>query len=86
MDSCEVAVTDVVERRSNLSSAQNNAILREYPDVLDITQMSDILGVSTKTGYALLRSGLIAYLKIGRSYRIPKVKLLDYLNSAKTCN
>ena len=56
-------------------------MLTDYPDVLDIQQMSQALGVSTKTSYQLLRSGAISYLKIGRSYRVPKVKLLAYLQA-----
>ena len=30
-------------------------MLRDYPDVLNIDQMCEILSVSTKTGYALLK-------------------------------
>ena len=54
-------------------------MLREYPDVLDIHQMSELLGISTKTGYKLLREGKIFALKVGRIYRIPKVHILTYL-------
>ena len=55
-----------------------SVMLREYPDVMNIEQMSQALGVSTKTGYGLLKSGKVACLKVGRAYRIPKVHLLDY--------
>jgi excisionase family DNA binding protein len=54
-------------------------MLKRYPDVLDIKQMSEILGVSTKTGYALLQKNKIESLKVGRAYRIPKPFLLTYL-------
>ena len=56
-----------------------SVMLREYPDVMNIEQMSQALGVSTKTGYGLLKSGEVACLKVGRAYRIPKVQLLDYM-------
>lgn len=52
---------------------------RVYPDVMDIGQMCEALGVSTKTGYKLLKDGKIEYLKIGRAYRIPKAHILRYL-------
>ena len=45
-------------------------MLKDYPDVMDIGQMCEALGVSTKTGYKLLKDGKIEYLKIGRAYRI----------------
>ena len=54
-------------------------MLRDYPDVLNIEQMCDILSVSTKTGYTLLKKGKVQHLKVGRSYRIPKALLLTYL-------
>ena len=41
--------------------------------------MCEALGVSTKTGYKLLKDGKIEYLKIGRAYRIPKAHILRYL-------
>jgi len=54
-------------------------MLKEYPDVLDINQMCEILGVSTKTGYKILKAGKINSLKIGRTYRIPKVHIISFL-------
>ena len=39
-------------------------MLKEYPDVMDIEQMCEALGISTKTGYKLLKDGKIEYLKI----------------------
>ena len=62
----------------------NNTTLKNYPDVMDINQVSRFLGVSTKTGYAIVRSGKIAYLKVGRSYRIPKSSLKRYMKTANT--
>lgn len=54
-------------------------MLKEYPDVMNIEQMCEALGISTKTGYKLLKDGKIEYLKIGRAYRIPKAHILHYL-------
>ena len=54
-------------------------MLQGYPDVLNIEQMCEILKISTKTGYRLLKDGQIQNLKIGRSYRIPKAHLEAYL-------
>ena len=54
-------------------------MLREYPDLMNIEQLSKALGVSTKTGYRLIREGKITAMKVGRSYRIPKIHLLTYM-------
>ena len=55
------------------------SVLKDYPDVLTVEEMSQALGVSTKTGYRLIRENKIEHLKVGRSYRIPKTHLLSYM-------
>ncbi|MBR3556740.1 MAG: helix-turn-helix domain-containing protein [Oscillospiraceae bacterium] len=54
-------------------------MFREFPDVMDLKEVCKILGVSTKTGYKLIASGQLHALKVGRSYRVPKVYLFTYL-------
>ncbi len=54
-------------------------MLRSYPDVLDIKDIADILRISTKTTYKLLKNEDIKHIKIGPAYRVPKVYMLDYL-------
>ena len=54
-------------------------ILREYPDILTFPEMCRALGISSKTGYGLLRKNQIEHIKVGRAYKIPKAHLLSYL-------
>ena len=54
-------------------------MLQEYPDVMNIEQVSEVLGVSTKAVYGLIKEGHLSVLKIGRTYRIPKIRLVAYL-------
>ena len=56
-----------------------SSVFRDYPDVLDVKQVSLLLGVSTKTIYRLLRDGTIVSLKVGREFRIPKVTVMKYV-------
>ena len=57
-----------------------NLLFCDYPDVVNIKQMCEMLGgIGQKTGYRLLRSGQIKYFAIGRTYRIPKIHVIDYL-------
>ena len=61
---------------------RKNAIrfmLNDYPDVMSIDEMCRALSIGKKTGYKLLQTGQIRFLKIGRAYRIPKINLLEYL-------
>jgi excisionase family DNA binding protein len=55
------------------------ATFKDYPDVLDVKQVSQLLAVSTKTVYRLLRSGTLDSLKVGREFRIPKVNVMKYV-------
>ena len=53
-----------------------------YPDVVDVEQMSEMLGISKKTGYRLLKEDKIAHFKIGRTYKIPKINILQFIKAA----
>ena len=55
------------------------SILKDYSDILTVEEMSKALGISTKTGYRLLRDNKIEHLRLGRTYRIPKAHLLIYM-------
>ena len=48
-------------------------------DVMNVKQVSVILGVSTKTVYKQIKDGNLQCIKVGREFRIPKVILLNYI-------
>lgn len=56
-----------------------NPFFNEYPDVLTTKDVQTILGISNKTLLKLLHTEKIKYIKIGRTFRIPKLYLLQYL-------
>ena len=52
----------------------------EYPDVVNVEQLSEMLGgVSAKTVYRLLKKGEIQSKYIGKRYLIPKLYVIDYI-------
>ena len=53
-------------------------VFKEYPDVMDVKQVSALLGVSTKTVYKLIRDGSLSSMKVGREFRVPKVSIMQY--------
>ena len=55
------------------------SVFKQYPDVLDVPQVAEAIGISTKQVYRLLNSGALNSLKIGRTFKVPKVYLLHYL-------
>jgi lactate dehydrogenase-like 2-hydroxyacid dehydrogenase len=56
-------------------------IIRDFPDVLNVSDVSAILRSSTKLTYKLLNEGKLKSLKSGRSFIIPKHYLLQYLDA-----
>ena len=56
-------------------------VFQEYPDVLNVKQVSKLLGVSTKTVYKLINDGTLSCLKVGREFRILKVTVMNYMRA-----
>ena len=55
-------------------------LFAEYPDVVSVRQMCIMLGgISMKTAYKLLGNGEIHHLKIGKSFKTPKICVIEYL-------
>ena len=54
-------------------------IFANNPDVLTVEDLSKMLGISTKTTYKLLKEKKIKSITIGRTYKIPKISVLEYL-------
>ena len=56
--------------------------LADYPDALTVDEVIAILRVSRKTVYELIKDGHIKAVKVGRSHRIVKQNLIEFLNPA----
>ncbi len=55
------------------------AIFEEYPNMLTVEEMCEILNVARETGYRMVRRGDFEVLKLGRIIRIPKNQVLNYI-------
>ena len=51
----------------------------DYPDIVNVAQLQEMLGISRHLAYDLINDGSIHGLKIGNSFRIPKASVIDYL-------
>lgn len=54
-------------------------MLTEYPDLLTAEQVGAILGVSRQYVYGMINDGYIFGIKIGKCYRVSKIRLIEYL-------
>ena len=60
--------------------------LKNYPMALNVKEVSEILRISTKLVYRLIKNGTILSVKIGRENRIPKTELIAYMRGFGTHN
>jgi len=54
----------------------------EYPDLMTVEKMQAALGVGRSTAYKLLRENAIRHFNIGKTIKIPKRYLIDFIESA----
>ncbi len=50
-----------------------------FPDVVSVEQMCEMLHVSSKIGYRLLKTNAIKHFKIGKTYKIAKLHIFEYM-------
>ena len=67
--------TDIKENQSD----KYDAMFAEYPDVVDVQTLMQMLNVGQVLAYRLVKSGEIRSRKVGREYKIPKVNVISYL-------
>jgi len=53
-----------------------------YPDVVDIKLLCEMLMVGRNTAYDLVNSNTLPYKRIGRQIRISKKAIIEYLEMA----
>lgn len=51
----------------------------EYPDIVNIRQLREMLGISRQLAYNLINNGELQAIKIGNSFKIPKVSVINYV-------
>ena len=52
-----------------------------YPDLLNIMQLKEMLGIGINLAYRLVRNKNIESVKVGREYKIPKRNVICYLTN-----
>ena len=53
----------------------------EYPDIITVDQLMEILHIGKNAAYRLLQNGDIKTIRIGRRYIIPKKSIIAYILS-----
>lgn len=58
-------------------------MFKEFPDILTISQVAQALGIGKKAAYALVNQEKIGALRLGRTIKVPKFCLEEYIKTAR---
>ncbi|MBQ2823761.1 MAG: helix-turn-helix domain-containing protein [Oscillospiraceae bacterium] len=80
----EKETTKRTVKEKNISITEAYEIMfKDYPDVVNIKELSEMLGICSKKAYELVHSGAIPVLPCSKCYKIAKLDVIGYmLNSA----
>lgn len=53
-----------------------------YPDVVSVDELTKMLGIGKNTAYKLINDKVIKSVQIGRQHKIPKIYIIEYLQTA----
>ena len=63
------------------------SMFENYPDVVEVEDLRKMLGgISRKLAYRLLDDDEIRSVKVGRTYKIPKACVIEYLLGEEMCH
>ena len=54
-------------------------MFNKYPDVVSVEILQEMLGICRKNAYLLVKENKIRSARVGRSYKIPKLCVVEYL-------
>lgn len=58
-------------------------MFKEYPDILSVAQVAQALGIGRKAAYALVNKHILGCVRIGRTIKVPKEALVEYVRTAR---
>ena len=82
MQPCNPAIfseVDTKPRPTGPQLVQHEKSLQDYPLVLTPTEAAQALGIGKNSIYALLRSGALGSIRVGKLIKIPRAAIEEYL-------
>ena len=58
-------------------------MFKEYPDILTIPQVAKALGIGRKAAYALVNNNKLGAIRVGRTIKVPKFRLEEFIKTAR---
>lgn len=54
-----------------------------YPDIVNVRQLQEMLSISRHRAYDLINDGELHAIKIGNTFKIPKVSVINFVTEKK---
>lgn len=58
-------------------------MFKGYPDIMNIPQVAQALGIGIKAAYALVNERKLGHIRVGRSIKVPKFSLEEFVKTAR---
>ena len=78
--SCGEEVYEPDDVRLMQSLIRGTMSLEDYPQIMNVEEVADLLRVSSQTVYNLARAGKLPAVKVGREWRFDREKVLEALS------
>ena len=75
----EIAACTLIQEAPDRKTAQYMMMFKDYPDVVSVDILQEMLGICRKNAYLLVKQNKIHSARVGRSYKIPKLCVVEYL-------
>lgn len=62
---------------------ENQELFTNYPDILSVAQLMEMLQIGKVLAYKLIESKNIKAIKIGREYKVLKNSIIDFINKGE---
>ena len=59
-----------------------NNMFKDYPDVVRIEELQEMLHIGRNAAYDIVKDGKIKTIRVGKRYIIPKASVINFLESA----
>ncbi|MFV8221990.1 helix-turn-helix domain-containing protein [Faecalibacterium hattorii] len=75
----EIATCTLIQEEPDRKTERYMMMFKDYPDVVSVDILQEMLGICRKNAYLLVKQNKIHSARIGRSYKIPKLCVVEYL-------
>lgn len=58
-------------------------MFENYPEIMSVQQVAQALDIGLKAAYTLINTKTIGHIKVGRSIKIPRICLIEFVESAQ---